>query len=191
VYYGLALQMLTYLDVVITHSQDWIGEKATPAGVLYFHVHDPMINSKTIMSDEKIEEEIFKRFKMKGLLLGDEEAVRLMDQTLETGYSNVVSAALKKDGSFYSNLNIASEQDFGHIKNHVRSVFKEIGTNITNGVIDIAPYKMNDKTPCTFCSFKTVCQFDQSLEENNYRPLVKEKNDVVLEKIRKGVGISE
>ncbi|MDI5788672.1 hypothetical protein PO124_10525 [Bacillus licheniformis] len=35
-YYGLALQMLTYLDLSITHSTDWLGMKASPAGVLYF-----------------------------------------------------------------------------------------------------------------------------------------------------------
>ncbi len=33
VYYGLALQMLTYLDIIITHSDDLIGTEATPAGV--------------------------------------------------------------------------------------------------------------------------------------------------------------
>ena len=186
VYYGLALQMLTYLDVIVTHSKNWIGTETTPAGVLYFHVHNPMINSKTAMAEESIDEEIFKRFKMKGLLLGDEEAVRLMDQTLDTGHSQIVSAALKKDGSFYSTSAVASEADLGHLRNHVRNVFKGIGNRITEGVIDIAPYKLKDKSPCTYCSFKSVCQFDQSLEENNFRILTQEKNDVVLEKIRKG-----
>ncbi|MDT9121127.1 PD-(D/E)XK nuclease family protein, partial [Escherichia coli] len=32
VYYGLALQMLAYLDVVLSHSEEWLGLKATPAG---------------------------------------------------------------------------------------------------------------------------------------------------------------
>lgn len=192
VYYGLALQMLTYLDVIITHSRDWIGTTAKPAGVLYFHVHDPMINSNKAMPEDKIEEEIFKKFKMKGLLLGDEESVRLMDQTLETGHSQIVSAALKKDGSFYSTSQVASEEELGYLRNHVRGVFKNTGNRITKGEIDIAPYKMKDKTPCTFCSFKSVCQFDQSLEENNYRVLPTEKNDDILARIRnEGVKVSE
>ncbi|MBD8067600.1 helicase-exonuclease AddAB subunit AddB [Bacillus sp. PS06] len=191
VYYGLALQMITYLDVIISHSKDWIGTTATPAGVLYFHVHDPMINSTTsAITDETIEDEIFKSFKMKGLLLGEEESVRLMDQGLETGYSKVVSAAIKKDGSFYSNSSIASEEELTYLKHHVRKVFKQIGNNITDGVIDISPYKMKDKTPCTFCSFKTVCQFDQSIEENEYRVIQDEKKDAILEKIRKEVGVN-
>ncbi len=191
VYYGLALQMITYLDVIIRHSKDWIGTSATPAGVLYFHVHDPMISSNTVLSEEEVEDEIFKSFKMKGLLLGDEEAVRLMDQSLDSGHSKVVSAALKKDGSFYTNSSIASEGELGQLRNHVQKVFKQIGNNITNGIIDISPYKLKEKTPCTFCSFKSVCQFDQSLEENAYRILPSEKKEVILEKIRKEAGVVE
>ncbi|WP_078548250.1 helicase-exonuclease AddAB subunit AddB [Litchfieldia alkalitelluris] len=191
VYYGLALQMITYLDVIITHSKDWLGTSATPAGVLYFHVHDPMVNSKSILSDESIDDEIFKSFKMKGLLLGDEESVRLMDQSLDAGHSKVVSAALKKDGSFYTNSSIASVEELGYLKNHVRKVFKQIGNNISDGVIDISPYKLKDRTPCTFCSFKSVCQFDQSIEENDYRNIQHEKKDVILEKIRKGADMFE
>ena len=191
VYYGLALQMLTYLDVVISHSKAWVGTSAKPAGVLYFHVHNPIINSNTSLSEDKLEEEIFKKFKMNGLLLGDEEAVRLMDQTIDTGHSQVVSAGLKKNGGFHSYSSIASEEEFDYLRNHVRNVFKEIGTDISNGAIDITPYKLKNKTPCTFCSYKTVCQFDQSLEENNYRLLHLEKRDVVFDKIRKGVDEGE
>lgn len=96
VYYGLALQMLTYLDLSITHSADWLGMRATPAGVLYFHIHDPMIQSNLPLGLDEIEQEIFKKFKMKGLLLGDQEVVRLMDTTLQEGRSNIINAGLKK-----------------------------------------------------------------------------------------------
>src|SRR5690625_7403538 len=52
VYYGLALQMLTYLNVVLAHSEQWLGIKATPAGILYFHVHNPMISTNEQMQAE-------------------------------------------------------------------------------------------------------------------------------------------
>ncbi|MRX73528.1 helicase-exonuclease AddAB subunit AddB [Bacillus lacus] len=184
VYYGLALQMLTYLDVILTHSTEWLGVEASPAGVLYFHVHDPLINTKSWISEDMVEEEIFKKFKMKGLLLGDEEALRLMDTTLESGQSSIVSAGLKKDGSFRSDSQIASEADFSLLRNHVRKQFKQIGTDITDGVIDVAPYKIKDKVPCTFCEFKSVCQFDVSLEENQYRVLKPETNEEVLKRLK-------
>ncbi|MBD1380626.1 helicase-exonuclease AddAB subunit AddB [Metabacillus arenae] len=184
VYYGIALQMLTYLDVIISYSKDWLGVKSSPAGVLYFHVHDPMIQTNTKLSEDLVEEEIFKKFKMKGLLLGDEEAVRLMDSSLDSGRSNIVSAGLKKDGSFRSDSAIASKEEFSLLRTHIRDVFKQIGTDITNGVVDIAPYKIKEKVPCTFCDFKSVCQFDQSLEENEYRVLKDEKGQDILNRLR-------
>ncbi|WP_458414390.1 helicase-exonuclease AddAB subunit AddB [Schinkia sp. CFF1] len=184
VYYGLALQMLTYLDVVITNSKQWIGTEASPAGVLYFHVHNPMLNKSSVPAFEEIEKEIYKRFKMKGLLVADQEAIHLMDHSLETGYSEVIPVALKKDGSFYSNSSVASPQDFDYLRSYVRTKIQDIGAAITDGVIDIEPYKMKSHTPCAFCSYKAICQFDQSQQGNKYKLLISEKADDILEKIR-------
>lgn len=98
VYYGLALQMLTYLDVVISNANTWMKKDGTasPAGVLYFHIHNPIVEMKGDASEEEIEREILKKFKMKGLVLGDTDVVRLMDNKLVTGSSDIISAGLKK-----------------------------------------------------------------------------------------------
>jgi ATP-dependent helicase/nuclease subunit B len=192
VYYGLALQMLTYLDIVITHSQGWLGSEATPAGVLYFHVHNPMIKTNGMAPENIIEEEIFKSFKMKGLLLGEEESVKLMDQTLESGHSRIVSAALKKNGGFQANSSVASEEEFTQLRTYVRKTFEEIGMKISEGETSIAPYKLKNQTPCTFCSFKSFCQFDTSLDENEYRVLSNiPKNEVIASMKRKLEGGEE
>ncbi|MFB8421599.1 helicase-exonuclease AddAB subunit AddB [Priestia megaterium] len=186
VYYGLSLQILAYLDIVVTYAEQLLHDNrgALPAGVLYFHVHNPMINSTKALQPDQIEAEIFKKFKMKGLLLGDEEAVRLMDETLESGHSQVISAGIKKTGGFYSNSSVASEEDFTHLRQYVRGKFVEAGTEITNGKIDISPYKLKDKTPCAFCEYRSICQFDESMENNEYRQLSTESQNVILDKIR-------
>lgn len=185
VYYGLALQMLTYLDLSITYSADWLGMKATPAGVLYFHIHDPMIQASVPLGLDEIEQEIFKKFKMKGLLLGDQEAIRLMDTTLQEGRSNIINAGLKKDGSLRSDSAAVGEEEFHLLTQHVRRTFQEAGEQITDGRVSIEPYKLKDKTPCTYCSFKSVCQFDESLEENEYRTLKAEKDHTILDWLKK------
>ncbi|MED4403120.1 helicase-exonuclease AddAB subunit AddB [Metabacillus fastidiosus] len=188
VYYGLALQMLTYLDIVISNSKLWLGMETTPAGVLYFHVHDPIVSANSLLDEEDLDDEIFKKFKMKGLLLGDEEAIQLMDQQLQPGgTSKIVSARLLKKGGLGTSSSITSEEEFHILRNFVRNEFQKIGTHITDGIIDIAPYKLKDKTPCTYCAYKSVCQFDESLEENNYRALKNEKKEDVLEKMREEV----
>lgn len=184
VYYGLALQMLTYLDIVLTNSKQFVGKEAKPAGVLYFHVHNPMINSKKILTMDQIENEIFKSFKMKGLVLGDSDIVRLMDQTLDTGNSDIISAGIKKDGTLSSRSKAASGEDFHYMRQHVRKLYEASGNRIISGETDIAPYKLKDRTPCQFCSYRSVCQFDQSLEENEYRVLPTAKPEDLLRKVR-------
>ncbi|MFE8696318.1 helicase-exonuclease AddAB subunit AddB [Cytobacillus sp. FJAT-53684] len=187
VYYGLSLQMLTYLDIIIAHSQELIGTEADPAGVLYFHVHNPMISTSKMLTMEDIEQEILKKFKMNGLMLGDENVIRLMDRTFDKGDSPIISAGFNKDGSISKRSKVASKQEFDYLRRFVRGKYEETGNRIINGQVDISPYKLKDKTPCTFCSFKSVCQFDESLETNEYRQLVSYPKDELLEIIKKEV----
>jgi ATP-dependent helicase/nuclease subunit B len=184
VYYGLSLQMLTYLDIVLTHSQKLIGADAHPAGVFYFHVHNPMVNSKKILTLEEIEEEIFKSFKMKGLVLGETDVIRLMDQSLESGSSNIISAGLKKDGTLSSRTKAADRNQFDVMRSQVRNLYKKSGNDIMSGRTDITPYKLKDRTPCQFCAFKPVCQFDSSMEENEYRIFTEGKPAELLQKMK-------
>ncbi|EIT84535.1 ATP-dependent nuclease subunit B [Fictibacillus macauensis ZFHKF-1] len=183
VYYGLALQMLTYLDVVLSHAQKWLGREAVPGGVLYFHIHNPMLDHKQLLTVEEIQTELFKKFKMKGLVLAETEAVQLMDQTFEKK-SNIVPVTLTNKGFHRTQSSVATASDFKTLTGHVRKVIQQVGTEMTEGVIDISPYELKSKTPCTFCSYRTICQFDQSLEENEYRTLKKESDAVMLEKMR-------
>ncbi|MDQ0268798.1 helicase-exonuclease AddAB subunit AddB [Cytobacillus purgationiresistens] len=188
VYYGLALQMLTYLDIIIAHSNDLIGAEADPAGVLYFHVHNPMISATKMLSLEDIEKEIFKKFKMNGLLLGEENVVRLMDQTFETGDSPIISAGFNKDGSLSKRSKVASKQEFNDLRRFVRHKYSLTGNQITSGQVDISPYKMKEKYPCTFCAYKSVCQFDESLDSNEFRILDTKSKEETLELMREEVG---
>ena len=188
VYHGLALQMLTYLDIVITHSKQLIGEEASPAGVLYFHLHNPMIDSNKILTIDDIETEILKRFRMKGLVLGDPNLIRLMDTSLETGSSHIIPASINKNGSLSASTksNSANDEEFSILRRHVRNLYQESGNKIISGHVEIDPYQLKDHTPCQFCSYRPVCQFDQSLDGNQYRHIQPQKSPDVLAKIREG-----
>ncbi|WP_108670111.1 helicase-exonuclease AddAB subunit AddB [Peribacillus acanthi] len=188
VYYGLALQMLTYLDIIVSYAPTLIGKKADPAGVLYFHVHNPMVKGSKMLTLDEIEAELMKSYKMKGLLLADQEVLELMDDSLEAGTSSkstIIPAAFTKTGGIAKTSKVASLDDFNALKQHVRGIYQQAGTEIVNGKIDIDPYKLKDRTPCTFCSFKSVCQFDPTLDENDYRNLKVKKDDELLEALRK------
>lgn len=173
VYYGLSLQMLTYLDVLLDNAEAWLGRPALPGGTLYFHVHDPLLNSSNGMSREAAEQELLKRFKMRGMVLADREAVALMDGKLDKGYSQVLPVAVKSDGTFYSSSSVATPEQWNRLLASVRGTLTDIGTRITDGDVAIRPYRIQQETACTFCDFKPVCQFDEGLEGNSYNVLSK------------------
>ncbi|WP_027408998.1 helicase-exonuclease AddAB subunit AddB [Anoxybacteroides tepidamans] len=173
IYYGLTLQMLAYLDIVIEYAEQLVGTKALPAGVLYFHIHNPIIKSKNALLEEAdAERKIFESFKMNGWLLNDYEAIKLMDQTLDAGKgSAIVPVKINKDGSIAKNSGVLSERDFERLRQHVRAVFQQVGTQIVQGITDIAPYKRKNETACQYCEFKAFCQLDDSLQQDRYRVL--------------------
>lgn len=185
VYYGLALQMLTYLDVLLSHSEQWLGIKATPAGILYFHVHNPMISAKEKMATDILSDEILKSYKMQGLLLADEEVVRLMDTSLESGSSPIIPAGLKKKGGFYNYSKIANQETFNDLQAHIRRLIISAGLDITNGGVHLNPFQYKTQTGNTWDPYLDISQFDPSLEENNYRKLTNMTDEEVLERIRK------
>ncbi|MGM8214710.1 helicase-exonuclease AddAB subunit AddB [Bacillaceae bacterium W0354] len=189
VYYGLALQMLTYLDVVLTHSSKWLGKQAEPAGVLYFHVHNPTLTELKKFDEQTIEDELIRSFKMNGLLLEDETVAQAMDTSLDTGNSKIVPFGIKKDGTFSKNgTKTVNEEIFNRMKDYVRTLMVQAGNEIVTGQVKLNPYENKEMTACKYCPFKSVCQFDPILEENKFRRLKESSQDRVLDKMLTGKG---
>ena len=191
VYYGLSLQMITYLDIVMTYSKELVEMEASPAGVLYFHVHNPLINSTKLLTMDEIEAEIMKKFKMNGLLLSDQSVIKLMDQTLESGDSHIISAGIKKDGNLTKRSKVATMEHFNDLRNYVRTLYQKSGNAIVDGHVEISPYKQKDKKACTFCPYKSVCQLDEGIESSPYRVITPLSNEKVLDLIREELSGNE
>lgn len=185
VYYGLALQMLTYLHVVLLQSAKWLGVQSSPAGVLYFHVHDAMLRNADRIKEEQIEAEIFKQYKMDGLLLENPEIAVLMDEQLESGRSDIVPAAFKKDGDFTAYSKVQDEATFTTLRSYVHMLLERAGLYIVSGNVEINPFENDRGTACRFCPYKSICQFDPVLRENNYRRLPSLKDDQVIKRMEK------
>lgn len=185
VYYGLSLQMLTYLHVVLLQSEKWLGSKASPAGVLYFHVHDAMLRNADQIKEDQIEAEIFKQYKMNGLLLDDPEVAVLMDENLASNRSDIVPVAFKKDGDFTARSKVQDEATFATMRSYVHMLMERAGFYIFSGKVDINPFENSSGNACRFCPFKSVCQFDPVLRENNYRRLEGLTDDEVIKRMNK------
>lgn len=171
IYYGLKLQLLAYLDVVLTHIPGQISKEALPGGVLYFKIRDPLISNDGPLAPEELEKKILQNLKMNGYVLKDTEAVSLMDKEID-GYSALVPVALKKDGQFYQNSeNLLTLEEFEKLKNHLEKVVTEIGEEILSGCVAVHPYYYKGKSPCRYCVYKPVCRFDTAIPGQTYRNL--------------------
>ena len=126
VYYGLSLQMLTYLDVALEHADELLGFSADPAGLLYMHVHNPMIRPGAELSVAHLENEIAKSFKMRGYLLERPEVVEGMD--IDIGSSSaIIPAAFKKDGTFTKRSKVLASEDLQMMRSYVRTRHQKAG----------------------------------------------------------------
>ena len=50
-----------------------------------------------------------------------------------------------------------------------------------SGNIGKNPYKFGDRTPCTYCDYQGICNFDINLEDNNYKRIAKKTMDEMLD----------
>lgn len=183
IYNGLELQLLIYLDAILEYSSKNSSKPVIPGGILYFRVDDPIIKADGELTDEEIEKEIMKNLKMKGLLLSDVKIVREMDRGID-GYSIIVPAMVKGDGTFGSNSSIASAEDFNNLRKHIKSIIINLCEDMLKGNISINPYKKKKETPCEYCSYKSVCRFDISFNENSYRIISDRSRDEVWGTVR-------
>lgn len=181
---GLQVQLIIYLKALIDNGQELFGKKPNIGGVFYYYINDPVYKDDNKSKDP--EEEIFKSLKLKGYVLRDKEIVKFMDKNIGNT-SNVIPAALKNDGEFFENRTKALTEDgFNNLIDYVYNKCTDMTKSILEGYIDISPYKKPDgTTPCTYCEYMGICQFDKSLG-NNYRLMVKTDKDDIIKTAKGG-----
>ena len=200
IYYGLNLQLLTYLDVALqgaevllntssslpsqgeTNSENVFPQKI-PAGFLYFPVLEPQLEEKIPLSAEELELHRVKAVKVSGYLLADPRVLEAMDSTFSAGQSDLLGLKLKKDGTFKKGSNVLTQDQFSLFSNYLHEWFRQTGEEILDGNIYLSPYRRGKSTGCQYCSYKPVCQFDPYLSENQYRDLPALKQEDVLRRL--------
>lgn len=172
VYYGLQMQMMTYMDIVLQNkSRLGLTDMTKPGGLLYFRVHEPRIKlAWNQLSEDKRDTEFINSFKLSGLLNSDTSVLDAFDTRLEPSYnSDIVPLGLKKDGGIKSNSKVADEQTIYKLIKHNKQNFIETASNIMDGHTEVAPMKYNQTLPCDFCNYKSVCHVDGMIDSKRYR----------------------
>ncbi len=182
-YYGLKLQLLTYLQVAVKAS----GEAAVPAGFLYFYLSDPVLSERGPLQPEERDKKVLKEFKMKGFVVNDHEIIRLMEESCN---SEVIPAELTSKGNLTQWSTVLDPRQYDFFGHHLEHTLRQAAAEIINGNVAISPYKKSKANACTYCKLKPVCRFDLLLPENKFRNLrpIPKKNFWQEIKIPEGVG---
>ncbi len=182
---GLQLQLLTYVDAITQK------EEAEPAGALYFSLIEPKLASaKKEMSKEEIEQIIKKNYKMNGLVLADINVIKMMDKNLQTGKSEIIPVEINNSGEInYKNSKTVTKEEFENLQKYTIKLIKQISKEILDGNIDLKPYYAvnNKKTPCSYCEYKSICQFNPKLAGNKYNYIGTKSRQEILDEISKRV----
>ena len=182
---GLQLQLLTYVDAITQK------EEAEPAGALYFSLIEPKLASaKKEMSKEEIEQIIKKNYKMNGLVLADINVIKMMDKNLQTGKSEIIPVEFNNSGEInYKNSKTVTKEEFENLQKYTIKLIKQISKEILDGNIDLKPYYAvnNKNTPCSYCEYKSICQFNPKLAGNKYNYIGTKSRQEILDEISKRV----
>lgn len=164
---GLQIQLLTYLNEACK------VEDFLPAGVLYFDLTNPTVSHAENMTEEQIENEIKKKFRMTGLVLADVKVMKMMDHRVEeTKTSTLVPGGITAKGEISQSQSLITQKQFDNLQKYMDKIIRNISEEILSGNIEVKPYynsKVNQgKTPCEYCKYKTICQFEPGVHGKYY-----------------------
>lgn len=123
VYYGLNLQMLIYLFTIWKNGTGRL-EDALPAGVLYLPARDHIINTSRNASDQQVEQEHTKKYKMNGLVLEDPVCVYGMEQKAAGVF---IPVKVKDSGGFDARSSLATLEQMGQMQRHIELLLRADG----------------------------------------------------------------
>lgn len=187
IYYGLMLQMITYLDTVITFSEDIFDQKAKGIGAFYSTIKNHYVDLKKI-GNKNLEEELLKNYKLDGLIIDQREVLQAADTLLEPKESSpIFNLYLNKDDQ-YTGKKILTEEEFELLKKFNRDKIIEAGNSILTGKNNLYPFDQKEirvHTPSITGPYRAISQFDALLPENNYKDVIKMDKDEFFDYLRK------
>ena len=180
--YGLQMQLVVYMNAAMEMSkQESGGKQVIPAGLFYYRVKDPLVDK---VEDEAVLEDSFlKELRPDGLVMNSSDVIAHMDRDVEQA-SKVIPVSKNKDGSLAKKSKALSEEDFEIISEFTNRQVRNVGKQILEGKADISPYKMDQRTGCSYCPYQAICGFDEKIEGYAYRDLKKLEADEAMEIMR-------
>ncbi|MCH5251402.1 MAG: PD-(D/E)XK nuclease family protein [Lachnospiraceae bacterium] len=164
VYYGLRLQLITYMAAAMELLEKAEPEKKTvPAAMLYYPMKEPELVWQD-ESEEKRNERVFDALKCDGYVNEAADILEKIDGGVaENGEkkpgskSHVIPVSVKKDGEFSVSSHVMSTGQFETLMSHTRKKMQEFGERIFEGEIGTEPYSIRSECGCDYCNLNAVC----------------------------------
>lgn len=171
IYHGLMLQMVTYLDTVLTFSEEVFGENALGIGAFYSTINNPFTDLQEVGTKE-LELKKLEQYKYKGLIVKRDEVLAAADTILEPKeISPVYPVRLLASGK-YSDVETLTEEELSWLIQFNRELIVNAGNQIISGKNTLRPYDRRQAkvfTPSVDGPYRAISQFDALLKENNYQ----------------------
>ncbi|MGI6151560.1 MAG: PD-(D/E)XK nuclease family protein [Christensenellales bacterium] len=141
---GVQLQLPLYLRAATK-----IG---LPAGMFYLRVADHVL-------DAEKESDGLKRYKLRGVLLCDEEVARAMDDR-STGWSDIIPVQFTKDGLSKKNSAVLSAEGMEETLQTAEHVAAATIARILSGECGANPYGAKGVCACDYCDYASICRYE-------------------------------
>lgn len=182
IYEGVDIQLMLYLDAF------WEHTGKMPAGMYYFKMLDNKLLTNGPIAEEEYMNSLRDRYQLEGVTIGDENIIRANDHSI-SGQSHVINVGYTQKGELTKSSMVASADQFMMLRKHVRHIVSSIGKEIFAGNIAVAPMRIEGALTCQYCSYQSVCGFEEKRYHYQIRDCQKRKPleilNIIDEKIEK------
>ncbi|HUW20981.1 MAG TPA: PD-(D/E)XK nuclease family protein [Sedimentisphaerales bacterium] len=161
-YYGLDMQLPLYMLAV----RNAFGGRQDVVGAFYMPVE---VNPGTSTLEELSSATEAFGYKAKGIFNG--EFFRQLDKVTDSGWSKFYSFRIAAKEGQYGNYGTSSAlkpSDFDEVLRFTEKKAVELAEEIISGRIDVNPYRLGGKSPCSYCEYKPVCRFDWQINDYHF-----------------------
>lgn len=180
-YYGLDLQILTYLTVALKHYPTH-----QPVGAFYQPILQgyQTASNEHLVSDnasELIESEQLLQNKLRGFITVDPETLREIEPLAEElGKSQIYPVNFTKSG-FSKSSSVFNSDELSILLKYTHYLFKQAAEQIQAGHIEMQPFKQELYTPSMQSIYRVITGFDATQTYSAYRHKTIKKGDVLKE----------
>ena len=181
IYYGLKIQLLTYLQVALQYYAQLVppGETLLPAGVLYYFFRSGIVSTEGPVSAKEAEALHISKLKADGLLVADMKALKLAQRDLSTGSSTLLPLSLLTKAAPYledaeafaelenplelfgkRNTTVVTQEQLALLLQHTKRMIAALGEEIHRGNIAVRPCRIRQFIGCQYCSYQAICQIE-------------------------------